>query len=81
MAGLREYLAKNDDQFIHHFSRKLLCYALGRSVLPSDKDLLAKITSSIQSNDGKVSAAVTEIVTSRQFMNRRREATALAKNP
>lgn len=81
MDGLRDYLAKNNGQFTGHFSRKLLGYALGRSVLPSDKELLAKITASIDAREGKVSAAVADIVTSRQFLNRRREAPALAANP
>lgn len=81
MAGLRDYLAKNDGQFTEHFSRKLLGYALGRSVLPSDKELVAGITDAIRADDGKVSAAVVKIVTSRQFMNRRNEAPALATNP
>lgn len=79
--GLREYLAKNDDQFTGNFSRKLLGYALGRSVLPSDEALLESIKESIRKNDGKVSAAVIGIVTSRQFLNRRGEAPALAGNP
>lgn len=81
IVGLRDYLAKNNGQFTNHFSRKLLGYALGRSVLPSDKELLAEIAKAIESNDGRISAAVTEIVTSRQFMNRRNEAPALATNP
>ncbi len=81
MDGLRDYLAKNNGQFTGHFSRKLLGYALGRSVLPSDKELLAKISASIDAREGKVSAVVTEIVTSRQFLNRRHEAPALAANP
>ena len=81
MEGLRDYLARNDGQFTENFSRKLLGYALGRSVLPSDKELLAKIGASIRANEGRVSAAVAEIVTSRQFMNRRREAPVLATNP
>ena len=81
MDGLRDYLAKNNAQFTNHFSRKLLGYALGRSVLPSDKELLSEITKAIGSNDGKVSAAVIKVVTSRQFMNRRNEVPALAVNP
>ena len=74
VAGLREFLARNDEQFIRQFSRKLLGYALGRSVQPTDTDLLEKMASAIRSYDGRVSAAVVEIVTSRQFTNRRREA-------
>lgn len=81
MEGLRDYLAKNDDQFTMQFSRKLLGYALGRSVLPSDKGLLAEIASAIETGDGRVSAVVTRIVTSRQFLNRRNEATAVASVP
>ena len=81
MDGLRDYLAKNNAQFTNHFSRKLLGYALGRSVLPSDKELLSEITKAIGSSDGKVSAAVIKVVTSRQFMNRRNEVPALAVNP
>lgn len=81
MSGLRDYLAQNHAQFTNHFSRKLLGYALGRGVLPSDKELLAEMAKAIESDDGKVSAAVIAIVTSRQFTNRRNEAPALAVNP
>lgn len=81
MDGLRAYLAAQDDPFLGNFSRKLLGYALGRSVLPSDHALLETMKDSIRKNDGKVSAAVTAIVTSRQFLNRRAEAPALAGEP
>jgi len=81
MDGLRQYLAANDTQFTGHFSRKLLGYALGRQVLPSDKDLLATMQASLKNQNGSVSAIVTAIVTSRQFLNRRNEAAALAANP
>ena len=81
MDGLKKYLADNEAQFTGHFSRKLLGYALGRQVLPSDKDLLAKIQDSLKEKNGSVSAIVTNIVTSRQFLNRRNEVAALATNP
>lgn len=81
MAGLRAYLAENDGQFTGQFCRKLLGYALGRSVVPSDRELLARMTEAVKSNDGHVSAAVIEIVKSRQFLNRRNETPALATNP
>jgi hypothetical protein len=80
-AGLRDYLAKNDEPFVGHFSRKLLGYALGRQVLPSDRELLERMGAAVRANDGRVSAAVLEIVTSRQFLNRRREAAVLASHP
>src|SRR5690606_32922507 len=54
--GLRDYLTKNADTFTGNFSRKLLGYALGRSVLPSDKALLDQIAESVSVKDGRVSA-------------------------
>lgn len=80
MDGLRKYLVTNDAQFSGHFSRKLLGYALGRQVLPSDKDLLAKMQESLAKQSGAVSAIVADIVTSRQFLNRRNEP-VVASNP
>lgn len=69
--GLREYLASHENQFSSQFARKLLGYALGRSVLPSDKQLLKAVTARTMASDSHFSAAVLEIVNSRQFLNRR----------
>jgi cytochrome c553 len=71
--GLREYLAKNREPFQAQFCRKLLGYALGRQVLPSDRALLDKMRAALDRNQGKVSAAVAVVVTSRQFRHRRAE--------
>ncbi len=81
MAGLRAYLAAHDSQFTEHFSRKLLGYALGREVRPSDTDLIARMQTSLSKGGGAVSALVIDIVTSRQFLNRRPETPALTANP
>jgi hypothetical protein len=78
MAGLRGYLAKNRGPFLRQFSRKLLGYALGRSVLPGDQELLGRLTARLDSEDGTVSAAVVEIVSSRQFLHRRNEQPAVS---
>ncbi len=80
IAGLRDYLQKNQAQFTAQFCRKLLGYALGRQTLPSDRALLAQMQAALQQNGGRVSAAVVEIVSSRQFLNRRNEP-AVAGNP
>lgn len=71
--GLRDYLKKNEPQFLTQLTRKLLGYALGRQTLPSDKKLLQQMQASLKANGGKFSAAVLEIVKSRQFLNRRAE--------
>ena len=80
LAGLRDYLKKNEPQFLTQFTRKLLGYALGRQTLPSDKKLLQQMQASLKAQNGHFSAAVLEIVKSRQFLNRRAEAT-VATNP
>lgn len=69
--GLREYLKTQDDKFTAHFARKLLGYALGRQVLPSDNQLLKSIAQKMKAGEGNVSTAVLAIVNSRQFLNRR----------
>lgn len=71
LAGLREYLVRNETQFIRQFSRKLLGYALGRSVTATDTPLVDTMVQSVRSHDGRASAAVVAIVTSRQFTQRR----------
>lgn len=75
LAGLRDYLKKNEANFTTQFSRKLLGYALGRQTLPSDKALIAHMQDSLKKNGGKFSAAVLDVVNSRQFLNRRNEST------
>lgn len=76
MAGLRAYLVgKRRDVFVRQFCRKLLGYALGRSVQLSDGPLLKEMQAALKSNDHRVSAAIETIVRSPQFLNiRGREA-------
>ncbi|MDB6005267.1 MAG: hypothetical protein JWR15_2254, partial [Prosthecobacter sp.] len=73
LAGLRDYLKKNEPNFTTQFCRKLLGYALGRQTMPSDKALLTHMQAALKQNNGKFSAAVLDIVNSRQFLNRRSE--------
>lgn len=66
--GLRDYLVNTRrDQFLRHFCRKLLGYALGRGVMLSDEPLLDEIEIRLQENDFRFSEAVRLIVMSRQF--------------
>ncbi len=69
--GLRDYFKDHSSEFHSLFSRKLLGYALGRSVLPTDKRLLEDMTQNLQNADPAFSGAVLRIVQSRQFLNRR----------
>jgi len=66
--GLRNYLlTKRRDQFVRQFCRKLLGFALGRSVELSDEPLLDQIQKDLGANDYRLSVVVKAIVTSRQF--------------
>jgi hypothetical protein len=66
--GLRSYLlAKRFAQFERQFCKKLLGYALGRGVQLSDEPLLDDICSELAKHDGRVSAALEQIVKSKQF--------------
>lgn len=69
--GLRDYLASSRDVVTLQFCRKLLGYALGREILPTDLPLLEDLRGRILAADAGISAAVIGIVHSRQFQNRR----------
>jgi len=66
--GLRAYLltARRDD-FVRQFCRKLLGYALGRSVQLSDEPLLDEMQSRLAAHDFRISVAIEAIVISPQF--------------
>jgi hypothetical protein len=71
MADLRDYLIKQRSQtFVRQFSRKLLGYAIGRSVQLSDQPLIDKM---LQTEGARVGNLVEEIVRSSQFREIRGE--------
>ncbi|MEI7775842.1 MAG: DUF1592 domain-containing protein, partial [Verrucomicrobiota bacterium] len=66
--GLRSYLVNTrSDDFMRQFSRKLLGYALGRSVQLSDKPLIGSMLTQLKANGHSVGAAIELIVLSPQF--------------
>src|SRR6516164_4412282 len=66
--GLRTYLlTKKKDVVIRLFCRRLLGYALGRSVTLSDQTLIDEMIAELDRNEGRLSAAVQAIVRSPQF--------------
>jgi hypothetical protein len=70
--GLLAYLQKQDELVLKNLSHKLLGYALGRTVIVSDQPLIDKL-SKLGPQATFVQLA-TEIVLSRQFLNRREAA-------
>jgi len=69
LVGLRDYLAgERREDFLRQFSRKLLGYALGRSVQLSDQPLLDEM---VESDGARIGDLVEKIVLSPQFRNGR----------
>ncbi len=66
--GLRNYLlTKKQDVIVRLFCKRLLGYALGRSVTHSDTATLDEMVAEMKKIDGRVGAAVRVIVASPQF--------------
>jgi hypothetical protein len=66
--GLLRYLQQHDKQVMTTLSRKMIGYALGRTVRGSDRGLIDAMAKS--GNSTSVSDLAVTIVTSRQFRNR-----------
>jgi hypothetical protein len=72
LSGLQAYIRANREKdFLDNFSRKLLVYALGRSLLLSDEPLVQRMNTRLAASGYRISALVEAIVTSPQFVNRR----------
>jgi hypothetical protein len=70
--GLRRYLNESRQQeFIDNLCRKLLAYALGRTLLLSDDVTVDDMRAKLAANGYRFSSLVEAIVTSPQFLNRR----------
>lgn len=67
--GLLKYLDSQQSQVLKTLSRKLVGYALGRTILASDQLLIERLTQ--HGKDVPFSEVVAEIVASPQFRNRR----------
>ena len=66
--GLREYLITvRRDTIVRQFCKKLLGYALGRSVQLSDEPLLTEMMTRLEQQDFRFTAALETIVLSEQF--------------
>jgi hypothetical protein len=66
--GLRAYLLTHKRQVIVRlFCRRLLGYALGRSVINADQPLIDRMVQELNRNGGRVADAVEAIIQSKQF--------------
>jgi mono/diheme cytochrome c family protein len=65
--------------FIDNLSRKLLAYALGRSLMLSDEPTIERMRSALAANGYRFNTLIETIVTSPQFLNRRLPETRIQK--
>src|SRR3954447_22557708 len=78
--GLLAYLKTQDQQVVQNMSRKLIGYALGRTVVPGDQQLVEKLASG--GSNTTFSKMIAEIAVSKQFRYRHdAEETSSAPNP
>src|SRR5439155_2669449 len=72
LEGLLAYLKeRRQDEFMDNLCRKLLAFALGRTLLPSDDERVHEMRRRLEANEYRFGVLVETIITSRQFMNRR----------
>jgi Protein of unknown function (DUF1592)/Protein of unknown function (DUF1588)/Protein of unknown function (DUF1587)/Protein of unknown function (DUF1585)/Protein of unknown function (DUF1595) len=75
--GLREYLRqKRQDDFVENLSRKLLAYALNRSLILSDDITIDAMTAKLVKDGYRFDSLVEAVVTSSQFRNKRASVSA-----
>ncbi len=72
LAGLKSFIKDyREENFVDNFSRKLLAFALGRSLQLSDEGLIDRMKDNLKANDYRFSAAALTIAQSPQFRTRR----------
>jgi hypothetical protein len=72
VAGLKSFIRDHrQEKFLENLSRKLLAYALNRSLQLSDEELVEQMMSNLAANGYRFEALVEPIVASPQFLNRR----------
>src|SRR5262249_19501731 len=73
LEGIQTYVREyRQNDFIDNLCRKLLAYALGRSLLLSDDPTVEQMRAALTAHEYRFAPVVEAIVTSRQFRNKRR---------
>jgi hypothetical protein len=72
VTGLQAYIRANREKdFLDNLCRKMLVYALGRSLILSDEPLIERMNAKLAANGHRISALIEAIVTSPQFTKKR----------
>ena len=72
-AGLKAILKQKPDAFAECLTRKLMIYALGRGLEPTDEGTVKEIVKNLSTNDYRFSSMIMGIVESQAFQRRRGE--------
>jgi Protein of unknown function (DUF1592)/Protein of unknown function (DUF1588)/Protein of unknown function (DUF1585)/Protein of unknown function (DUF1595) len=67
VAGLKQYLLENRDQFVRHLTQKMLGYALARGLRSRDQATVETIVTRLQAHDYRAQELVLGIVESKPF--------------
>jgi hypothetical protein len=72
LEGLQKFIRENRQQdFVNNITRKLLAYALNRSLQLSDESIIEPMETGIAAKEYRIDWLLETIVTSPQFLNRR----------
>jgi len=71
LGGLKDHLLSNKENFIRHLTKKMLGYALARSLRPSDLCTLEEITNSVIENEYQSQELILGVVMSKPFTHKR----------
>ena len=70
--GLRQYIrSSRQTDFVDNFCRKLLAYALGRTLLLSDESTIGTMKDRLVENDYRITSVIDAVITSPQFLRKR----------
>jgi hypothetical protein len=80
LQGVQQYIREHREAgFLDNLSRKLLAYALNRSLQLSDEAVIERMNASLAASGDRFQSLVETIVASPQFLNRRTPETAQAR--
>jgi mono/diheme cytochrome c family protein len=81
LEGLVGYVRSHrDNDFLDNLCRKLLAYALGRTLILSDEPTITEMRARLARSGGRFGALVETTVTSRQFLNKRSASKVVAQD-
>ncbi|MFK7767660.1 MAG: DUF1592 domain-containing protein [Mariniblastus sp.] len=71
--GLKNILVGRSEEFVHHLTRKVLGYALGRSLSDRDDCVIQQVANSVKQDDYRIGTMIREVVLSVPFRNQQLE--------